>query len=326
MQQEEDAFDGELFDFQVNGFAGVDFQQPLLELNELRRAVWALRKHGAGTFFLTLVTDEIDALCRKLERIERHCATDRECREAIVGYHLEGPWLNAGNGYRGAHQVAPMHPPELAELAALQSAAQGRIRLVTLAPELPGSAEFITALTRDGVHVALGHTDASEEAIDMAISCGARFCTHLGNGTPLLLPRHDNVIQRLLARDELTACLIPDGNHLPPFVLRNFFRAKPPGRVLFTTDVIAAGASSPGTYIVGGTRIEVGADEVPRFPGGGFAGSALTPAEGVRRTARYLGLSLEEARRIWSDTARQAFGLAEAHKGFGRIGRRQAGF
>jgi N-acetylglucosamine-6-phosphate deacetylase len=312
MQTEEDEFQGELFDFQVNGFAGVDFQQPLLELGELRRAVRALRRHGAGAFFLTLITDRVDALCRKLERIERHCAADRECRDAIAGYHLEGPWINAEGGYRGAHQAAPIHPPSVAEFESLQAAAQGRIKLVTLAPELPGSAEMITRLARGGVHVALGHTNASEADIDMAIACGARFCTHLGNGTPLLLPRHDNVIQRLLARDELTACLIPDGNHLPPFVLRNFFRAKPRGKVLFTTDVIAAGAASPGTYVICGTRIEVGADGVPRFPGGGFGGSSLTPAEGVRRTAHYLGLSLEEARHLWSRSARQAFGVGGA--------------
>jgi N-acetylglucosamine-6-phosphate deacetylase len=228
-----------------------------------------------------------------------------------VGYHLEGPWLNPEGGYRGAHQAAPMRPPKVAEFSSLQSAAQGRIKLVTMAPELPGSAEFITRLTSDGVHVALGHTNASDQDIDMAISCGARFCTHLGNGTPQLLPRHDNVIQRLLSRDELTACLIPDGTHLPPFVLKNFFRAKPPGRVLFTTDVIAAGASAPGPYTICGTRIDVGNDGVARLPSGGFAGSTLTPAEGVRRTALYLGLGLDEARRIWSETARQAFGVGD---------------
>jgi N-acetylglucosamine-6-phosphate deacetylase len=309
MKPEGNEFDGQLFDFQVNGFAGVDFQRPLLGQDELLHAVRALRKHGAGCFFLTLITDKIDALAKKLERMEQHCASNPEIREAIVGYHLEGPWLNAEGGYRGAHQAGPMHPPHVSDFVTLQAAAQGRIKLVTLAPELPGSAEFITRLAADGVHVALGHTNASEQDIDMAISCGARFCTHLGNGTPQLLPRHDNVIQRLLARDELTACLIPDGTHLPPFVLRNFFRTKPAGKVLFTTDVIAAGAASPGPYTICGTRIEVGTDGVARLPGGGFAGSTLTPAEGVRRTAFYLGLSLAESRRIWSEAARQAFGI-----------------
>ncbi|MES2694580.1 MAG: N-acetylglucosamine-6-phosphate deacetylase [Verrucomicrobiota bacterium] len=308
-RSDETEFDGELFDFQVNGFAGVDFQQPSLPHADLLRAVRALRQHGAGRFFLTLITDDIDALRRKLEGIERHCARDKECRDAVVGYHLEGPWLNAEDGFRGAHRAAPMRAPKVADFAALQSAAQGRIKLVTLAPERPGSDEMISHLSGAGIHVALGHTNASETEIDMAIACGARFCTHLGNGTPQVLPRHDNVIQRLLARDELIACLIPDGTHLPPYVLKNFVRAKPAGRVLFTTDVMAAGAASAGSYSICGTRVEVGVDGVARLPGGGFAGSTLTPAEGVRRTACYLGISLNESRRIWSEAACQAFGV-----------------
>src|SRR5690606_1232946 len=105
----------------------------------------------------------------------------------------------------------PMNAPSQAEFQRLQEAAGGRIRLVTLAPEWPGSAEFIGAITSLEVHVSLGHTNANDAQIDAAIGAGARFCTHLGNGVPLTLHRHDNVVQRLLARDELTACFIPDG-------------------------------------------------------------------------------------------------------------------
>jgi N-acetylglucosamine-6-phosphate deacetylase len=132
----------------------------------------------------------------------------------------------------------------------------------------------------------------------------------LGNGTPGELPRHDNITQRLLARDELTACFIPDGVHLPPFLLRNFFRAKPAGRVLFTTDAMAGAGAPPGRYMLEKLSIDVGGDGVARQPGGsGFAGSTLTPDEGVRRVARYLGLSLEAARAFWSDAPAAAFGI-----------------
>src|SRR6185503_18634896 len=160
-------------------------------------------------------------------------------------------------GYRGAHPAEPMHAPSLAEFASLQSAAGGRIRLITLAPEWPGSAECIKEMTRAGVNISIGHTNASNEQIDDAIRAGARFVTHLGNGTPLQMHRHDNVAQRLLARDELIACLIPDGVHLPPFALKNFFRAKPAGRVLFTTDAMSGAGAPPGRFKIGRFEIEV---------------------------------------------------------------------
>jgi len=301
-----------LFDFQVNGFGGIDFQRDELTLAEARLAVEALKRHGTSRIFVTLITDEVDRLCRRLERFERFRAADPEVAAAFAGYHLEGPWLHPEAGYRGAHPPEPMHAPSLAEFERLQAAAGGRIRLVTLAPEWPGSAAFIAVLTAAGTHVALGHTAADARQIDEAIAAGARFCTHLGNGAPQVLPRHDNVIQRLLARDELTACFIPDGVHLPPFVLRNFFRAKPPGRVLFTTDAMAGAGMPPGRYSIGPHSVEVGADGIARQPGGqgGFAGSTLTPDEGVRRIAAYLGLPLEEARRFWSEIPAAAFGLA----------------
>lgn len=300
---------GPLFDFQVNGFGGVDFQQDGLSGDQLRQAIVALRRHGTFRIFATLITDEIDRLCVRFEHLEKLCGADAMARETIAGYHLEGPWLSPEPGYRGAHPPEPMHAPSIAEFDRLQRAASGRIRLVTLAPEWPGSAAFISELVHRGVHVSLGHTNATTEQIDEAISAGARFCTHLGNGTPGILPRHDNVIQRLLARDELTACLIPDGMHLPPFVLRNFYRAKPSGTVLFTTDAMAGAGAPPGRYTLGRLDADVGPDGVARPPdGAGFAGSALTPDEGVCRIAQYLGLSPFAAVSAWQRAA-DAFGV-----------------
>jgi N-acetylglucosamine-6-phosphate deacetylase len=272
--------------------------------------VAALRLHRTGRILATLITDRVDRLCRRFERFEQWCRLDATIRQVIVGYHLEGPWLSPEPGYRGAHPPEPMGAPTIADFDRLQSAAGGRIRLVTLAPEWPGSAEFIAHVVKQGVNVSLGHTNASDRDIDAAIAAGARFCTHLGNGTPGLLPRHDNVVQRLLARDELIACLIPDGVHLPPFVLRNFFRAKPPGRVLFTTDAMAGAGAAPGRYTIGRLEIDIGTDGVARQPGSeGFAGSTLAPDDGVRRTAQFLGLSISEAAHLWSDAAAKAFGL-----------------
>ncbi|MDD5262808.1 MAG: hypothetical protein PHD76_13260 [Methylacidiphilales bacterium] len=297
-----------LFDIQVNGFAGVDFQNPGLSVADLRRATDALAAHETRRFFLTLITDRIDCLCAKLENIERIKDADPVIREAVCGYHIEGPWLSPEAGYSGAHDPRHMGPPSVAEFERLFEAANGQVKLLTLAPELPGSADVIRYAVRSGVQVSLGHTNASETDIDAAIEAGAKFCTHLGNGVPGEMPRHDNVTQRLLSRDELTAFFIPDGIHLPPFVLKNFFRAKPFGKAFFTTDCMAAAGAPPGRYRIGHQELEVGEDRVVRSPHtSSFAGSALTPDEGVRNIHNWLDLDEGRARKLFSSTVAEAF-------------------
>jgi N-acetylglucosamine-6-phosphate deacetylase len=299
-----------LFDIQVNGFSGVDFQSTDLSLDAVRRAVAGLAVHQTRRFFPTLITDDLERLEVKFANFERLRAADPEVAEAACGYHLEGPWLSPEPGYRGAHDPRYMGPPDLQAFNRLQAAAGGNIRLLTLAPEQPGSAVFIKEVVSRGVHVSLGHTNADEKSIEEAIEAGAEFCTHLGNGAPPAIPRHDNVIQRLLARDELTAFFIPDGIHLPPFVLRNFFRAKPPGRALFTTDCMAAAGASPGEYSLGSMILSVGTDRIVRQPGrDGFAGSALCPDEGVKNIQDWLGLRPEEAQRLFSSAVAERFGI-----------------
>lgn len=299
-----------LFDVQVNGFAGVDFQQPGLSLSDARKAVDGLAAHGTARFFLTLITDDIASLCSKMQNIERLRADDPELSEAICGYHIEGPWLSPTPGYRGAHDPQFMGPPSVADFDRMQKAARGHIKLLTLAPELPGSIDIIRHVVESGADVSLGHTNASNAEIDAAIEAGAGFCTHLGNAVPLEMHRHDNVTQRLLARDELTAFFVPDGVHLPPFVLKNFFRAKPAGKALFTTDCMAAAGAGPGRYRLAHHELEVGEDRIVRSPAtSSLAGSALAPDEGVLNVQRWLGLNHLEARRLFSTATAEAFGI-----------------
>lgn len=298
-----------LFDLQVNGYAGVDFQNSALTQADLRRAVDALRGAQTHRILLTLITDDMEALAGKFARIERFRAADAVIAETVCGYHLEGPFMSPEDGYRGAHPAEYMRAPDLAAFQRLQAAAGGNIRLLTLAPEWPGSVEFIAALAGDGVVVSLGHTNASEEQIDAAVRAGATMITHLGNGCPVTLPRHDNVIQRLLARDELTACLIPDGGHLPPFTVRNFFRAKPRGQVLLTTDAMAAAGASPGLYRIGRLEVE-SRDGFVRAPGSAnLAGSCLTPPDGVANAAKWIGIPETEARAMFSTAVADRFGI-----------------
>ena len=299
-----------LFDLQVNGFGGIDFQRPDLDLASLRRAVKALRRHHIHRILLTLITDRIQSLGRKLERFEAFRATDAVVAETIVGYHLEGPYLSPVSGYRGAHHASLMHRPAVRELEQLWGASAGRVKLITLAPEWPGSEEFIREARRRNIVIALGHTQAGERDIARAVAAGATLCTHLGNGVPQRLPRHDNIVQRLLAHDELTACLIPDGIHLPPFVLKNFFRAKPPGKVVLVSDCTSAAAAAPGRYTIGRMEIEASPDGVVRRPGQtNFAGSALTLDRGVANAATWLNLAPGAAWRLASTDAADLFGV-----------------
>ena len=299
-----------LFDIQVNGFAGVDFQNPHLTLKEMERAVAGLADHGTLRFFPTLITDDLENLRHKFENLESLQDSSRVISEACCGYHLEGPWILPEPGYCGAHDRRWVRPPTISDFNTLQEAANGKIRLITLAPEWPDSPAVIQELVSRGVHVSLGHTNASDHHIDAAIEAGARFCTHLGNGVPQMLPRHDNVTQRLLARDELIAFLIPDGIHLPPSVLKNFFRAKPEGKVLFTTDCMSAAGAPTGRYRLADMRVKVGADRIVRKPGEScFAGSSLAPDEGVENIQRWLGLQPEKARALFSTQVAEAFGI-----------------
>ena len=299
-----------LFDIQVNGFAGVDFQQPGLTGADLRQAVDGLAAHETLRFFATLITDDVEALVGKFANLERIRAADAAVASAVCGYHLEGPWLSPEPGFRGAHESRHMLAPDIRAFERLQAAAGGNIRLVTMAPEWPGSMDFIRAVVGMGVQVSLGHTNASESEITAAIEAGARFCTHLGNGAPAELHRHENVMQRLLARDELIAFFIPDGIHLPPAVLKNFFRAKPAGKALFTTDCMAAAGAPSGRYQLGNLFLEVGDDRIVRQPGkSNFAGSALCPDEGVKNIQRWLGLNAEHARRLFSTSIADVFNI-----------------
>lgn len=299
-----------LFDLQVNGFAGVDFQADAPSLASLEHAARALHAHHTPRILFTLITDRVDTLCRRLAHVESLRLRSPLLRDTFVGYHLEGPWLSAQPGFHGAHPADLMRHPSVADADRLIDASGGHLRLVTLAPELPEADTVIAHLVSRDVRVAIGHSDASDSDLDRAIAAGLTLCTHLGNAVPALLPRHDNIIQRLLARDALTAVFIPDGLHLPPSTLRNFVRAKPPGQVLFTTDCMAAAAAPPGRYTLGPLSLEVGPDHIVRQPGKpNFAGSALTLDHAVDNIIRLLDWSPDDARAACSSRVASALGL-----------------
>ncbi len=237
-----------LFDVQINGCDGISFNSPRLSADDIRRVVRVCRHHGIGAFCATLITNSSEALLHGFDTLRRACDSDADLARAIPGMHLEGPYISAEDGPRGAHPPRHVRPPDWDEFRRFQDAAGGRIRLVTLAPEQDGGLPFIEKLVASGVVVALGHTAASSACIRAAIAAGARLSTHLGNGSHALLPRHDNYLWEQLAADELWASVIGDGHHLPPAVLRCILRVKTMARTILTCDASSLAGLPPGRY------------------------------------------------------------------------------
>ncbi|MDY7009137.1 MAG: N-acetylglucosamine-6-phosphate deacetylase [Planctomycetota bacterium] len=290
-----------LVDLQVNGYAGVDFNDSDVErltLDKVRGAFEAMRRCGVVSVLVTIVTGPIKEMIARVARMVELQKQDDLLKTMIAGFHIEGPLISGEDGPRGAHPaenvMTPQDTPNL--LDELQSAAEGAVRLLTLAPELPGAMELIAKAAADGITVALGHHNADAETIDRAVRAGARMCTHLGNGSHMMLPRLDNYLQRQLADDRLSASFIADGHHIPFTTLKNFIRAKTPRRSILVTDAIMAANMPPGQYQVGEVTCRVEPNGMVWKPGEAFlVGSALTMDRAVLNVAGRCDVSFETA-------------------------------
>jgi N-acetylglucosamine-6-phosphate deacetylase len=278
-----------LFDLQVNGFGGIDFNAPDLSADAVVDALERMRATGVTRCLPTLITSSLDSFAANARVLAG--VSD----SAIAGIHMEGPYISPDDGARGAHARAHVTAASIDDFERRQHAASGRIVLVTLAPEVPGAMALIEYLAAAGVRVAIGHTAATARQIDDAIRAGATLATHLGNGCPQMLPRHPNVIWELLAADALFASLIVDGHHLPTATVKSMIRAKGTGRTILVTDAVAAAASAPGRYTIGGVDCELGEDGRVSLPGTPYlAGSSLTLDRAIANTVRFSGLSIDE--------------------------------
>ena len=299
-----------LLDLQVNGFAGVDFQSDYLEIEPLLAAVEALHQKGCAHFFPTLITDDWPRILRRLRHL-RHLREARpELASAISGWHIEGPFLSEAKGFSGAHDPRLMVDPTPAHLGALRDAAGPGRLLLTLAPERPGALAAIERAKSLGFVVSLGHTNASAAVLAEALVKGARGFTHLGNACPQALDRHDNILWRVLDLPRITVSLIPDAIHVAPPLFRLVHRLFPPGQIYYVTDAMAAAGAPPGRYSLGAASFDVGSDRVVREPGKtNFAGSSLTPLDGIIRSAQMLGCSWQEVWPHFSSIPRRFAGL-----------------
>lgn len=298
-------------DLQVNGYAGADFSATDLTLDECRAACEALAADGVDAILATLITDSIDTLAACLRRLRAFRDADKTVRSMIAGFHLEGPFLSPQPGFVGAHAIRWIRPADPDAMALLLDAGSGLVRLVTLAPEQDPDCRTIDLLVRRGVAVAAGHTDATLPQLHRAIAAGVSLITHLGNGCPVALPRHDNIIQRMLAvADKLMVCFIPDGIHVPFFALKNYLAVVGIERCIMVTDAISAARLGPGLHRLGGEPVEVDAGGAARRPGAAnLAGSTLTMPQLRRNLSRELGFPEPDLVRVLDTNPRAAVRL-----------------
>ncbi len=324
-----------LFDLQNNGYGGIDFNHPSLTPEQFCEGVRAMWREGCTEVLPTLITAAPERLAGLFRVFVEGMKLDADVAASIPGFHLEGPFISPIDGARGAHPLAHVQPPNLKVWRAAQKAADGRIVLHTLAPETKGAVPFIRKLREEGVAVAVAHTMANRAEIAAAAEAGAAMSTHLGNGCPQMMHRHQNPMMAQLGEDRLIACLIADGIHLPPEVFHIFWRAKGAGNCVVVTDSMAAAGAPPGRYTISDLVVEVGRDRVVRQPGSpNFAGSSLTMDRALANTMAFTGASLAEAWDACSGLAWKAIGrrpatfswvIADASAGFDVIaaGRRQ---
>lgn len=286
-----------LFDLQINGYGGHWFSDAALTTAQVVLIADRLAQFGIGPFLPTIVTNTSDVMHRSLRAVVQAAVEVPQLQQRMIGIHLEGPWISPRDGPRGAHPAHAVRLPDLEEFDSLQRAARGLIRLVTLAPELPGIIRFIRELVARGVVVAIGHTAANADEIHAAIDAGATLGTHLGNGLEARIHRHHNPLWPQLADDRLTCSLIADGQHLPPDFFKTVLRAKPADRVLLTCDLSGWAGLPPGEHqsawgacevLESGKLVVAGQREF-------LAGSHLGLGDCVATAAMLGGISLTQA-------------------------------
>jgi len=294
-------------DMHVHGGGGASFTEGTA--GDARRAAGFHRLHGSTTIVASLVTAPLADLEARAAMLAGLAGEG-----VIAGIHLEGPFLSAARC--GAQDPRHMIPPDVAAFQRLRAAAADHLRVITLAPELPGASGLIEAAAQAGVIAAVGHTDATADLTAAAVDAGATHATHLFNGMRPLHHREPGPVGALLDRDEVTCEVIADGVHLHDTAIRLVARAAGPGRLVLITDAMAAAGMPDGRYRLGSMHVDV-AGRVARLAGdgepgtaGAIAGSTATMA-GVVRHAIAAGLPVTEVAAAASSTPARVLGLGD---------------
>jgi N-acetylglucosamine-6-phosphate deacetylase len=265
-------------------------------------------RHGTTTLLPTTVPGSERSLTDAVRAIAAVAERPPDAAACVLGAHLEGPFVSPARP--GALEVRHLRAPDEGELGRLVAAGGGHVRAIVVAPELPGAGSLIAAAVRAGLHVSLGHSDATYEEAMAGFACGARAATHLFNAMRPLHHREPGIAGAALSAPEITVELIADGVHVHPAALRLVHAAKGPGRVALVTDAMMAAGLPDGDYALGDQAIEV-RDGEARTASGSLAGSTLTMDRAVRVCVEEAAIPLADALRMASATPAALLGLAD---------------
>jgi N-acetylglucosamine-6-phosphate deacetylase len=282
-----------LIDTHVHGSHGSDLM--LHGAAGIRRIAEAFPRYGTTAWLPTTIS----AVHEDLLRVVRECVESRDHPDgaAIVGIHVEGPYINLKR--KGAQPAEGIRDPDLGQAGELLAAGEGLIRMVTLAPELPGGEELIRYLVERDVIASLGHSDATYDEAMAGITAGATHATHLFNAMRPLHHRDPGIIAGCLMESELTVEIIPDGVHLHPETVQLCLRNKAIDRVCVITDAISATGLGDGIYTLGPHKVRV-TSPLCSLDDGTIAGSVLTMDRAVRNVVTFAKASLVDAVRMSS--------------------------
>jgi len=298
------------FDIHIHGGAGLDVM--LASPSDLPRLGKFLATHGVTGYFPTTVAAPLDSTCAALERIAdaiEATIANGSVQARPLGIHLEGPFLS--HKRRGVHPPENLLEPTIALFDRLWQAARGHVRVLTIAPEIPGAMEVIAEAARRNVCVSIGHSDAQMPVAQAAVKAGARHATHTFNAMRPLDHREPGIIGEVLSNDEISADMIVDGIHVAPAVVKLFLEAKGTERAVLITDAISATGMPNGRYKLG--PIEVDVKDGKATYGESLAGSVLTMDRAVRNVTKFSHWSLREAVRAATLNPARAVRLEQHH-------------
>ncbi|MEV1001957.1 N-acetylglucosamine-6-phosphate deacetylase [Nonomuraea sp. NPDC050202] len=288
-------------DVHNHGGAGGSF--PTGDLDQAREAVALHRRHGTTTTMASLVTDTVEGLTRAASALAELCDEG-----LLAGIHFEGPYI--ARSRCGAHDPTRLREPSPQEFAGLVKAGRGHVRMLTIAPELPGALDTIRMAVAEGVLAAIGHSEAGYEQAIEGIEAGATVATHLFNAMPPLGHRAPGPVAALLDDERVTVELVNDGVHVHPAMLRLAYEVAGPGRTALITDAMSATGLGDGDYVLGSMAVRVDDGVARLVEGGSIAGSTLTMDVAFRRGVQELGMSLPDAVQVTSLTPARLLGLA----------------
>jgi N-acetylglucosamine-6-phosphate deacetylase len=290
-----------MIDVHIHGAEGFDMMDGMI--GSVEAVSKACAKTGCTSFLATSVSSSLEDLLRMITNVKELAGSEPGAQ--IIGIHIEGPYLNVKR--KGMQNERYLRHPDLEEMKIIMQKSGSLLRMVTLAPELPGGLGMISFLKEKGIIAAIAHSDATYDDAKQAFTCGASHITHCFNGMRPIHHRDPGVIVAAFEESSVSVQAIVDDVHLHPAIVRLLYREKGPDKMVLITDALQAMGMGDGTYLFGGHEVRV-MDGVASLEDGTLASSTVTMNEALAKTVK-LGISLKDAVKMATQTPADILGL-----------------